>query len=102
MCYTCKKENLQGSDWQTGHFFRKRILPMQLKYDLRILRPQCAYCNLRQKGHEAVYACELLIRHGENYLLDFYDEYKTLKEEKLTVKQQRVFLEKTIERYKSM
>ena len=54
VCYTCGKENLVGSNWHTGHMINKAILPLHMKYDLRLLRPQCDYCNISLGGNGAV------------------------------------------------
>lgn len=49
-CYTCPKKGLKGSDWHTGHMWPKAALGAYLKYDLRILRPQCYHCNINLGG----------------------------------------------------
>lgn len=49
-CYTCFKSNLEGSGWHTGHLWAKASLGAYLKYDLRVLRPQCYNCNINRGG----------------------------------------------------
>lgn len=101
-CYTCGKKDLVGKDLHTGHFIKERKLPLQLKYDLRILRPQCPSCNLHKNGEEGLYAIMLLKHHGPEYLLDFHEELVMFREEKLDTPQQRVFLLHLLDRYKQM
>lgn len=54
-CYTCPQINLQGSNWHTGHMWAKKWLKMHMKYDLRVLRPQCYRCNMELGGMGAVF-----------------------------------------------
>ena len=54
-CYTCDKPRLEGVDWQTGHMWPKGAVGHSLKYDLRILRPQCFNCNINLGGMGAVF-----------------------------------------------
>lgn len=54
-CYTCGRTGLSGSNWQTGHMWPKAALGAYLKYDLRILKPQCYHCNINLGGNGAVY-----------------------------------------------
>ena len=39
-----------------------------LKYDLRILRPQCSVCNLFQGGRGADFYARMLKEKGEEYM----------------------------------
>lgn len=52
-CYTCGRTGLEGSNWHTGHLWAKASLGAYLKYDLRVLRPQCYNCNINQGGRGA-------------------------------------------------
>ena len=45
-CYTCGARNLTGANRQCGHLYPKASVGAYLKYDLRILRPQCFHCNI--------------------------------------------------------
>lgn len=102
VCYTCKKENLEPKQCHTGHFLKEKGLPLQLKYDLRILRIQCPTCNLFLDGNEGRYAIQLTRDHGPSYIVDFYDEVLLLQNETLDQEQQIKFLETTIEKYKQI
>ena len=54
-CYTCPQRNLEGSNRQCGHGFPKGALGAVMKYDLRILKPQCYSCNINKGGMGAVF-----------------------------------------------
>lgn len=63
-CYTCPRTDLQGSDWQTGHLWSKASLGAAMKYDLRILRPQCMTCNVWHGGEGARFYARMLSEVG--------------------------------------
>lgn len=65
-CYTCGRSALSGSNWQTGHMWAKASVGAYLKYDLRILRPQCAVCNLFQGGRGADFHRKMLEEIGQS------------------------------------
>lgn len=67
-CYTCPAQNLSGSNWHTGHFYPKASLGAYLKYDLRLLRPQCYNCNINLGGNGARYYQEILRNEGQEYI----------------------------------
>lgn len=68
VCYTCGKKGLQGSDWQTGHLWAKAALGANLKYDLRVLRPQCYHCNINLGGAGADFWVNMVRENGETYM----------------------------------
>lgn len=94
-CYTCYKTGLSGGNWQTGHMWAKASVGAYLKYDLRILRPQCYHCNINLGGRGADFYARMLRELGEegmaqlqkdrqrvinaydhyNYLLGIYSKY---------------------------
>ena len=90
-CYTCRATNLQGSNWQTGHMWPKASLGAYLKYDLRVLRPQCYKCNIHHGGRGADFYTRMLIEIGEEKMVQLqrdrvisvkaYDLYVKLLEE---------------------
>ena len=67
-CYTCNTKNLSSSNWQTGHLFSKATLGANLKYDLRVLRPQCLTCNIWHGGRGADFISNMIIREGQAYV----------------------------------
>lgn len=67
-CYTCSKGSLEGSGWHTGHMWAKASLGNHLKYDLRILRPQCYHCNINLGGMGAVFYAKMLKEFGQEYM----------------------------------
>ncbi len=91
VCYTCGKAGLEGSDWHTGHMIAKAALGAYLKYDLRLLRPQCMNCNVWHGGMGAVYIENMRMREGQEYIdgilrdrqvtVKAYDHYLKLFEE---------------------
>lgn len=87
-CYTCGKSGLSGSNWHTGHLWPKASLGAFLKYDLRVLRPQCYNCNINLGGNGAVYYAKMLEENGQEYMTQLeaekqitvkaYDHYEKL------------------------
>lgn len=66
-------------------------MPASLKYDLRLLRPQCYHCNINLGGNGAVFYAKMLMENGKEYmdtlekdkrkLVKAYDCYVQLLEE---------------------
>lgn len=67
-CYTCGRTGLAGANWHTGHLFPKATLGAYLKYDLRVLRPQCYHCNINLGGNGARYLGHLREVEGDAYV----------------------------------
>lgn len=67
-CYTCGRSGLEGSNWHTGHMFPKGALGGFLKYDLRLLRPQCYHCNINLGGNGAIFIENMRKREGNEYV----------------------------------
>lgn len=80
ICYTCHRNNLTGSNWHTGHLLAKASLGAFLKYDLRILRPQCYNCNINLGGHGALFIENMRRIEGNEYV------DQILKDRQVTVK----------------
>ena len=68
VCYTCDKQGLAGSNWHTGHYLPKASLGAYLKYDPRVLRPQCYHCNINLGGAGADFHLRLIEREGKEYV----------------------------------
>ncbi len=94
-CYTCGQTGLQGSNWHTGHMWAKASLGAYMKYDLRILRPQCYNCNINRGGMGADFFSKMLMENGEEYM----NQLK--KERQITVKAYDHYLE-LIEKYSKL
>lgn len=77
-CYTCGATDLQGSNWHMGHMWAKASLGAYLKYDERVLRPQCYYCNINCGGQGA-------------------DFYKKMKEEIGTAKMRKLEADRNVQ-----
>lgn len=67
-CYTCGAKDLVGANWHTGHLWPKSALGAWLKYDLRVLRPQCYHCNINLGGNGAVYYRKMVEEMGQGYM----------------------------------
>jgi hypothetical protein len=79
-CYTCGRTGLAGSNWHTGHLLAKAGIGAYLKYDLRLLRPQCYFCNINLGGSGAIFIENLREKEGNEYVR------KILEDRKVTVK----------------
>ena len=90
-CYTCYQNGLSGANWQTGHMWSKASLGAYLKYDLRVLRPQCYNCNINRGGMGADFYSKMLKEIGQEEMeklqkdrqvtVNAYDHYLKLIEE---------------------
>lgn len=80
VCYTCGRQQLTGSDWQTGHMWPKASLGALLKYDLRVLRPQCFACNIHRGGMGADFYKKMLREIGAEKMAELEsDRQKSVK-----------------------
>jgi len=95
VCYTCGRVGLEGSNWHTGHLLAKASLGAYLKYDLRLLRPQCYNCNINLGGNGAIFIENMRAIEGNEYV------DKILADRKETVKAIDHYL-KVLEEYKSI
>lgn len=100
-CICCGKP-VEGKQLHTGHYFRKKFIPIQMKYDLRLLRPCCSYCNLRLHGNLEWYSVNLIRQEGADYLLNIAEDIEFYKGEELDTAQKREFLTRLLDKYKSL
>lgn len=78
-CYTCGA-SIRGSNCHTGHMLAKASLGAYLKYDLRLLRPQCYKCNIHHGGMGAVFIENMRKIEGDKYVDEILrDRNKTVK-----------------------
>lgn len=77
-CYTCGKTGLSGWNQQTGHMWAKASLGTHLKYDLRVLRIQCATCNQFKGGMGADFYAKMLKIEGKEYMDQLENERQIL------------------------
>lgn len=90
-CYTCGATGLSGSNLHTGHMWAKASLGAYLKYDLRVLRPQCYNCNINRGGMGADFYKKMLKEIGNEdmqklesdrqVMVNAYDHYTKILEE---------------------
>lgn len=96
-CFTCGTSNLEGSNWQTGHFIPSSICGVSLRWELRNLRPQCFRCNISLGGNGTIFYKRLVETMGQQYV----DELFRMKEIKNVVAD-RQFLDQKIAEYKNI
>lgn len=77
-CYTCGKQNLEGSNKQLGHFIPKASCGAYLKYDLRNLRPQCFHCNLNLGGNGAEFYRRMVAEIGQEEVDNIFKDKHNL------------------------
>lgn len=94
VCYTCGK-TVTGSNRHTGHMFAKASVGAYLKYDLRILRPQCYFCNINCGGQGAIFIENMRRIEGDDYVDTI------LRDRNVTVKAQEYY-EKLLDVYKDI
>lgn len=59
---------MEGSNWHTGHLLPKASVGAYLKYDLRVLRPQCYNCNINLGGNGAIFIENMRRIEGNAYV----------------------------------
>lgn len=99
-CVSCGDE-VFGKRAHTGHYFRKKFIPLRCKYILDNLRIQCPYCNMRLHGNLENYTVYLLKEQQFN-IIRFRELVQYEKAQKYTVQQDREYLESLLTEYKSM
>ena len=87
-CYTCLRTGLEKSNWHTGHMWAKASLGAFLKYDERVLRPQCYDCNINKGGMGADFYTHMLhdiggikmakLEKDRNVIVNARDHYEKL------------------------
>ena len=97
VCYTCNKPGLEGSYWQTGHMWPKGSVGHSLKYDLRILRPQCYHCNINLGGMGAVFYRRMTKDMGPAYMKKLEED--KIKDARVSIKADWVWFLMMIEKY---
>lgn len=79
-CYTCPARDIEGSNRQLGHMIARASLGAYLKYDIRILRWQCARCNLFLGGMGAEFYRKMMLEVGPTAMTELmYDRQKSVK-----------------------
>lgn len=97
-CYTCGTTGLAGSNWQTGHFLTSSTCSMELRYDLKNLRPQCMPCNKWKSGNWFAYEQRLIRDEGQEYV----DELKRRNKETMGGNYGLVWIRAKTEEYKEI
>lgn len=94
-CYTCGATNLEGCNLQTGHMWAKASLGAYLKYDLRVLRPQCMRCNIHLGGCGADFYKKMLQEIGQEAMTQLENDRQ------VTVKAYDFYIE-LLNKYRNM
>lgn len=76
VCYTCGAKELTSSNWQIGHMLAKASVGAYLKYDLRLLRPQCFRCNIHMGGAGAMFVENMRRLEGNTYVDAIFSDKK--------------------------
>lgn len=95
-CYTCPRTGLEGSNWHTGHMIAKASLSNYLKYDLRILRPQCYHCNMNLGGMGADFRRNMERIEGKKYVQAIE------KDRNILIKADEMWFKEKIEEYQKL
>jgi hypothetical protein len=95
-CYTCGKENLESSSWQTGHFIPSAAGGASLRYDLRNLRPQCYNCNINLGGNGSNFYRKLVEMEGQEYVDTLFRDKQKI------IKADIIWLQNMIDKYESI
>ncbi len=75
-CYTCPAKKLKGSNKQLGHMIPKAVLGAYLKYDIRLLRNQCAQCNIWRGGMGAEFYRRMTVEIGPTAMNEIQEDRK--------------------------
>ncbi len=97
VCFTCGATNLEGSNWQTGHFIASSICGAFLRWNIRNLRPQCFRCNISLGGNSAIFYRKLVLTVGQEYVDELFRD-----KERKDIIVDRQFLEQKIAKYKEV
>ena len=78
-CYTCNQTLLVGANLQCGHAYPKGALGASLRYDVRVLRPQCFNDNINLGGMSVVFWKNLEKEMGKEEADALYEECRLSK-----------------------
>lgn len=92
-CFTCDRQNLEGSNMHTAHFIPKASCGAYLKYDLRNLRICCYHCNINLGGNGSMFYRNLVSTEGQSYV------DKLFSDKNITIKAYDYYL-KLLDEYK--
>lgn len=67
-CYTCPAKNLQGQNFQCGHYLPVALSGSNntLSWDERQIHAQCGRCNGVGQGQQVAYRSHLVSQYGES------------------------------------
>ena len=72
ICYTSKKRILLAKNVHTGHFIAASLCSVELRYDLKNLRPQSYNENINHSGNALQFERNLIEDHGVEYVAELW------------------------------
>jgi len=72
ICYTSKKKILLAKNVHTGHFIASSLCSVELRYDLKNLRPQSYNENINHSGNALQFERNLIEDHGVEYVAELW------------------------------
>lgn len=67
-CFICGMENLEKSNWHTGHFIPSKDCGFFLRYDLRNIHSSCYRCNINLGGNGSMYYRRMRAVYGDAFV----------------------------------
>ncbi len=78
-CYTCGRQNLEGSSRQLGHYIASSLCSVELRFDLKNLRICCYNCNINKSGNTLQFQRNLIRDHGTEYVEELWTRNEATK-----------------------
>lgn len=75
-CFSCGKLNLEGRDWNAGHFFPASWCNFVYRYDPRNIHSQCSYCNRYLHGNYPMYRIAMVKHYGNRVVNEIEKHHK--------------------------
>ncbi len=72
ICYTSKKPILLPKNVHAGHFIASSLCSVELRYDLKNLRPQNYNENINHSGNALQFERNLIEDHGVEYVAELW------------------------------
>lgn len=96
VCISCGSAGLVGANKHGGHFVSSASCGGFLRYDLRNVHNQCAYCNLYSSGAGPEYTLSLQKKYGPQFV------EKIIEDKNVTVKLDMAYVTGMTEYYESL
>lgn len=96
VCISCGTVGLVGHNKHGGHFIASASCGGFLRYDLRNVHNQCAYCNLYSNGAGPEYTVNLQKKYGKDFV------EKIIADKNVVIKLDVSYVEAMTEYYESL